>query len=240
MTSASGKTTEPMSRPSTTPPPRSATHCRWRSTSTARTPGLAATADTAPLTSGPRMASVTSVAVDLTRSPTAMARRGPARPPPRGRPASMPRSRAAQATARYMAPVSRRSRPSRSARARETVDLPEPAGPSMAMTGWAAPVPGRSPAPSPAEAGQIVGEARDSWWRPPPIRSMAVELGRRPGQAAAATAAAMAIRWSPAGVDCAGGSGPPAPPPPGRPPRRRPRPRRPGPARRCRPAGPTP
>ena len=43
---------------------------RWRSTSTARTSGLAATADTARLTSGPRMASVTSVPSASTRSPT--------------------------------------------------------------------------------------------------------------------------------------------------------------------------
>ena len=108
---------------------------RWRGTSTARTSGLAATAETAALTSGPRMASVTSVPSTTTRSPTAMATAGPPRPPPAGRPGRCRRSRPAQATARYMAPVSSRSTPSRSARARETVDLPDPAGPSMAMTG---------------------------------------------------------------------------------------------------------
>src|SRR3546814_15118984 len=47
---------------------------------------------------------------------------------------SMPRRRAANVTPRYMAPVSRYSRPRRAASARATVDLPDPAGPSMAMT----------------------------------------------------------------------------------------------------------
>ena len=41
---------------------------------------------------------------------------------------------AANATARYIAPVSRYSRPRRAATARPTVLLPAPAGPSMAMT----------------------------------------------------------------------------------------------------------
>ena len=41
---------------------------------------------------------------------------------------------AANATDRYMAPVSRYSSPSRSASRRATVDLPDPAGPSMAIT----------------------------------------------------------------------------------------------------------
>ena len=40
----------------------------------------------------------------------------------------------ASATARYIAPVSRYVKPSRAATARATVDLPAPAGPSMAMT----------------------------------------------------------------------------------------------------------
>src|SRR4051794_37379912 len=40
----------------------------------------------------------------------------------------------ASATARYIAPVSRYVKPRRSATARATVDLPVPAGPSMAMT----------------------------------------------------------------------------------------------------------
>jgi hypothetical protein len=39
-----------------------------------------------------------------------------------------------QPTQRYIAPVSRNVKPSRAATARATVDLPAPAGPSMAMT----------------------------------------------------------------------------------------------------------
>ena len=100
---------------------------------TARTAGLAATADTAALTSGPRMASVMSVPSATTRSPTS-------RSSVRATPAtasvsavSIPRRSTAQATERYMAPVSRRLTPSRAARARDSVDLPDPAGPSMAM-----------------------------------------------------------------------------------------------------------
>ena len=51
---------------------------------------------------------------------------------------STPRRSTANATARYMAPVSRYSRPNRSANAWATVVLPEPAGPSMAITDTAA------------------------------------------------------------------------------------------------------
>ena len=43
-------------------------------------------------------------------------------------------SRAASPTQRYIAPVSRYVKPSARATARATVDLPAPAGPSMAMT----------------------------------------------------------------------------------------------------------
>ena len=49
---ASGNTTVPMSRPSITPPPRSAAHSRWRRRISARTVGLAATMLTARVTSG--------------------------------------------------------------------------------------------------------------------------------------------------------------------------------------------
>ncbi len=49
-------------------------------------------------------------------------------------PAGTPRSVAASATARYIAPVSRYVKPSASATARATVDLPAPAGPSIATT----------------------------------------------------------------------------------------------------------
>src|SRR3546814_20933892 len=47
---------------------------------------------------------------------------------------SMPRRRAANVTPRYMAPVSRYSSPRRAASARATVDLPDPAGTSTALT----------------------------------------------------------------------------------------------------------
>ena len=46
---------------------------------------------------------------------------------------SMPRSRQYHVSARYIAPVSRYPMPSLAARAFETVDLPEPAGPSIAI-----------------------------------------------------------------------------------------------------------
>ena len=42
------------------PPPCSATHARWRATSTARTSGCAETVDTAAVTSGPRISALTS------------------------------------------------------------------------------------------------------------------------------------------------------------------------------------
>src|SRR5688572_17912158 len=47
-----------------------------------------------------------------------------------GRAQSSPRFAPAKATARYMAPVSRKRKPSRSASARATVLFPAPAGPS--------------------------------------------------------------------------------------------------------------
>jgi hypothetical protein len=62
-----------------------------------------------------------------------------------------------------IAPVSRRSSPRRAARALETVDFPDPAGPSMAMTGRDRTVvrvttrPGRS-------AGPGSGRSPGSWW----------------------------------------------------------------------------
>ena len=48
---ALGNTTVPMSRPSMTPPPRSAAHCRWRARSSSRTGVLAAIALTPSVTS---------------------------------------------------------------------------------------------------------------------------------------------------------------------------------------------
>ena len=75
-----------------------------------------------------RIASVTSRPSTFTRSPTSIAIASATRA------GSSPRSSAASATARYIAPVSRYVNPSRSATARATLDLPAPAGPSMAMT----------------------------------------------------------------------------------------------------------
>ena len=121
-----------MSRPSTTPPPRR--HPRpLAATSSARTAGLAATTDTAPSTSGVRMA-VGGIGrrPPSPAPPPRCAAAGPARPPPRCRGVDRPRRKAGHATARYMAPVSRRSSPRCSARAWARVDLPAPAGPSMA------------------------------------------------------------------------------------------------------------
>ena len=75
-----------------------------------------------------RMSSVTSRPSSSTRSPTSI------RTPSAIAAASSSRPAAASATARYIAPVSRYVNPSRSATARATVDLPAPAGPSMAIT----------------------------------------------------------------------------------------------------------
>ena len=110
--SASGNTTEPMSRPSTTPPPCSATQARWRCTSAARTPLFAATALTAPVTSRPRISAVASTpstitvvapSTSATSSSTVVATS--ATPPVSW--GSTPRRSTANVTARYIAPVSR-------------------------------------------------------------------------------------------------------------------------------------
>ena len=117
-----------MSRPSATQSPCSTIACCLR-TSAARTPGSAATFEAPAETSGVRIASVTSSPSSSTRSPTSMRDRSAISP------AAPRRARGRRApTARYIAPVSRYVKPSRSATARATVDLPAPAGPSMAMT----------------------------------------------------------------------------------------------------------
>ena len=135
LTGASGSTTVPMSRPSTTPPSCSATHARCRATSTDRTPGCDDTADTAPVTSGPRIAADTSrppsrTSPSSSSTSAASATRVTASPSSRSTLASS----AASVTARYMAPVSRVCSPSALATPRATVDFPEPAGPSIATT----------------------------------------------------------------------------------------------------------
>ena len=80
MSSAPGKTTEPMSRPSTTPPPCVPAQARWRSTRCRRTSGLAATTETARPTSGERMRPVTSSPSMTTRSPTSIVDAPPEQP----------------------------------------------------------------------------------------------------------------------------------------------------------------
>ncbi len=133
---ASGNTTLAMSRPSTTPPPFSATHCRWRATNSVRTSGQAATALTALPTSGMRSRSVMSSPSRSTRSPTSIVT------PRTTSDMSSADAEAgsslwritATAAERYMAPVSRWARPRRAATALATVDLPDPTGPSMAIT----------------------------------------------------------------------------------------------------------
>ena len=101
-----------------------------------RTAGLAATMLTARVTSGPRISMVAST--PSTRTPVGptldLERRSAMRATASASSGSTPRRSAAKVTDRYIAPVSRYSRPSRAARARATVDLPEPAGPSMAIT----------------------------------------------------------------------------------------------------------
>ena len=101
--------------------------CCW-ATSASRTAGSEDTCEAASDTHGSRIRSVTSSPSSVTRSPSSSrAARAIAA-------ASAPSAAAATATARYIAPVSRYVKPSRSAAARATVDLPAPAGPSMAMT----------------------------------------------------------------------------------------------------------
>ena len=132
---ASGKTTVPMSRPSITPPPRSLAQLRWRPRSSSRTAVLAATELTASVTARPRMSAVASTPSTTTEpSWTDNAIAWASSATVVSSLTDTPRARARNATARYIAPVSRYSRPRRSANARPTVLLPAPAGPSMAMT----------------------------------------------------------------------------------------------------------
>ena len=136
MRAASGNTTVPMSRPSITPPPRDVAHARWRSRRSARTAGLAATTDTARVTSGPRISMVASIPSTVV---TPLGRRrcrasGPARPPGRRRPGRRrPGARRRRPTGTW-----RRCRgtPGRGARRRpgRRWTCPTRPGPSMAMT----------------------------------------------------------------------------------------------------------
>ena len=186
----------PMSRPSTTPRPR------WPPPRRAGAPpARPARPGWRPRPTPPRR-----------RRPSGWRRWRRRRPPRPGRPSSMrmarasrprprrragrPRARSAgQATARYMAPVSRRSSPRWSATAWARVDLPAPAGPSMATTVTAPEASGRrGHARGPLQARRGRRRRRGSWWPPPahPAMRVAALPAARP-----ATAAAMAMRWSP-------------------------------------------
>src|SRR5439155_24111656 len=88
----------------------------------------------------------------------------------------------ANVSARYIAPVSSTSRPSRAATPRDTVDFPEPEGPSMATIGSAV-------IPTIAESREIGEEVgiRHLDRRPAPYRRVGLDRlprdGRRHGDA---------------------------------------------------------
>ena len=86
---------------------------------------------------------------------------------------SIPYHATAQATARYIAPVSRRSTPRASASSRASVDLPAPARPSMATTGLRRPAPLTRP---PRARGEVFHETRIARRH----RLPAVDAARRP------------------------------------------------------------
>ncbi len=104
-TSASGKTTVPISRPSMTMPP-SAPSSRWRSTSTARTGACRATIAAAASISGVRMARVTSCPSIATPPDSWMSARRANAATDSAFDKSSPSCSAIHATARYIAPVS--------------------------------------------------------------------------------------------------------------------------------------
>src|SRR6266403_351254 len=142
--SALGKTTVPISRPSiTTPPPAPARCCS--ATSTSRTFWNAATCDAACAAAGLRISCVTSAPSRKTQffAPAAscsgvgdfssmrvsfasFSRRDSSF-------SGMPRFKAFNASARYIAPLSRYTYCKSSATRRATLLFPEPAGPSMAI-----------------------------------------------------------------------------------------------------------
>ena len=97
---------------------------------------------------------MTSIPSMTTRSPPRSSTHPPERRRHRTSSGAVPVCRASAATARYMAPVSSRSTPSRWATADETVDLPAPAGPSMATSS------GRGASEPRGQARQVLGEGR--------------------------------------------------------------------------------
>ena len=108
---------------------------RWRTRSTSRTPEMAATVLTDRVTSGPLIWVVASTPSTTTATSSTwmwLVRATSTMASVSAR--STPRAMTAKATDRYIAPVSKYSNPNRSASRRATVDFPDPAGPSMAMT----------------------------------------------------------------------------------------------------------
>ena len=136
LTGASGNTTVPMSRPSTTPPavlghPRALPVDEDRAHRGVRRHRRHHAGDLGPADG---LVHVAAVEAAPHRRRARCRRRAPRRPPRRPSSRSTPASIAASVTARYMAPVSRVWRPSAAATPVATVDLPDPAGPSMATT----------------------------------------------------------------------------------------------------------
>lgn len=138
LTSASGSTVVPMSRPSTTMPWGAAAAMeRWSAVMAERTSGTALTALTREVTSGVRIGPEASV--PSTVMPGAA---GSVPDTITGLPATAATAEASVTSmslliihhviARYCAPVSRKLMPSRVATAFEVLDLPVPDGPSMA------------------------------------------------------------------------------------------------------------
>ena len=133
----SGSTTVPMSRPSTTQRTADAASERWSATRLVRTAGIAETADTLRVTSGPRISPETSspsrrTAVEFGSSETSSGRAAVALATASSSVGSMPWRSTHRVATRYIAPVSKYFAPSSVATIRETVDLPVPEGPSMA------------------------------------------------------------------------------------------------------------
>ena len=185
-TGASGNTTEPMSRPSTTPPPCSSTHARCRATSWRAPRDGPRPIDTAAVTSGPRISRADVVAVEPHDLVLQIDARRPRRSgrTPRRRPRSARAFSTASVTDRYIAPVSSMWSPSAAATPRAMVDFPEPDGPSIATTRSVIAAPTGS-SRSAAKPGYEIATAGQP-------RTVVSPSAARP-----ATAAHIAIRWSP-------------------------------------------
>ncbi len=188
-TGASGKTTVPMSRPSTTPPPCCSTHARWRATRCRRTCGWAddgrdRRGDLRPADLGARRRRPSSRTVSSSSSICGILARS-ARTSRRSSVSTRAVS-TASVTDRYIAPVSSTCSPSADATPRATVDFPEPDGPSIATTRS---VIRASPSSRPARSASKPGYEIATAGQPRTVVS--------PSAASPATAPHSAIRWSP-------------------------------------------